>query len=225
MAKERKRKRVPKDKRQNLRLWAEGMRETVLSPHIESYGHALGQGWLEERNYLVKVQREYHARISWRLEDHEEPEELLPFDPEEVIAEEVLTEEEDIRKCARVDKVNKRIRRWLKYRARSLRKKARKVDPRKDPWTVLLSKLSGVKSAPKARQAYQQFMREDYDTLVAPSVESEWKTSVASGSSVRTAKQPDASFRALVARKIFAELPSSERERYAATPHEPRITS
>ncbi|KAJ7680872.1 hypothetical protein DFH06DRAFT_1120457 [Mycena polygramma] len=216
MPKERKQKRVPKDKRGNLRLWAEGARETILAPHIEPYSQALVQGWLSERNYLARVCREYHARIDWRLADHEEPEELLPFDPEAVIEEEVLPVEEDVLKSARVDKLNKRIRRWLKYRARSLRRQGRKVDSRKDPWAVLLAKLSGVKNPPKARQAYQQFMHEEYERLVAPAVEEAWKTAEGSGANVPTKRQPDASFRAQVARKAFASLPKPDQERYGA---------
>ncbi|KAJ7620618.1 hypothetical protein DFH06DRAFT_1341736, partial [Mycena polygramma] len=60
-------------------------------------------------------------------------------------------------------------------------------------------------------------MFEEYDTLIAPVVSKEWASSVASGSSVKTKKGPDASFRARVARETFASLSSSEKERYAST--------
>jgi hypothetical protein len=107
MGKTRKRKRIPKKERRSLRPWAEGIRETLLAPHIEPYVEALRKSWREERNYLARVCREYHARISWRVEDHEEPEELTPFDPEEIIPVEVLSEEEEATKSARVDELNK----------------------------------------------------------------------------------------------------------------------
>ncbi|KAJ7909220.1 hypothetical protein B0H13DRAFT_2330653 [Mycena leptocephala] len=216
MGKTRKRKRVPKKERQNLRLWAEGIRETLLTPHIDPYIEALRKDWREERNYVAKVCREYHARISWRVEDHEEPDELPPFDPEALIPTEKLSEEEEAARSARVDVLNKRIRRWLKYRARSLRKKGRStVDPRKDPWAVLLAQLSGVKSPPKARQAYQQFMHEEYTSKIQPVIETQWAASSGDGSNVKTAKEPNAPFRVRVAREVFAALPESEQQRYA----------
>jgi hypothetical protein len=40
----RQRKRVPKESRKNLRLWAEGARETILMPHIDGYTMALTLG-------------------------------------------------------------------------------------------------------------------------------------------------------------------------------------
>ncbi|KAJ7899717.1 hypothetical protein B0H13DRAFT_1883804 [Mycena leptocephala] len=216
MGKTRKRKRVPKKERQNLHLWAEGIRETLLTPHIDPYIEALRKNWREERNYVTKVCREYHARISWRVEDHEEPDKLPPFDLEALIPTEKLSEEEEAARSARVDVLNKRIRRWLKYRARSLRKKGRlTVDPRKDPWAVLLAQLSGVRSPPKARQAYQQFMHEDYTSKIQPIVETQWAASSGDGSNVKTAKEPNAPFRARVAREVFAALPESEQQRYA----------
>ncbi|KAJ7847078.1 hypothetical protein B0H13DRAFT_2362630 [Mycena leptocephala] len=201
MGKTRKRKRVPKKERQNLRLWAEGIRETLLTPHIDPYIEALRKDWREERNYVAKVCREYHARISWRVEDHEEPDELPPFDPEALIPTEKLSEEEEAARSARVDVLNKRIRRWLKYRAH--------------PWAVLLAQLSGVKSPPKARQAYQQFMHEEYTSKIQPVIETQWAASSGDGSNVKTAKEPNAPFRVRVAREVFAALPESEQQRYA----------
>ncbi|KAJ7982906.1 hypothetical protein DFH06DRAFT_1122954 [Mycena polygramma] len=136
------RSRVPKEQRKNLRLWAEGARQEVLEPHIEPYSEALVRGWRDEHNYLNRVSREYHARISWRLKDHEETESLLPFDTEALIPEETLTAEEEVKKGARIKKLDERIRRWLKYCARVLRKKARaRADARKDPVTALEDEL------------------------------------------------------------------------------------
>lgn len=109
-----------------------------------------------------------------------------------------------------------RIRRWLKYRVQRINKTIhRKLDPRKDPWAIFLAKLSGLTAPPKARQAYQQFMREDYATKVASIVKERWDALEAAGSSVQTRKDPKADFRALVARKIFNGLSTEEQEGYA----------
>lgn len=110
---------------------------------------------------------------------------------------------------------SQRIRRWLKYRARKLRKSVRqKLDPTKDPWAVLLAKLSGVKVPPKARQGYQQYMREAYTSDIAPVVAERWAQKTSEGSNTQTQKDPKADFRAVVARDMFAELPEAQREGY-----------
>jgi hypothetical protein len=101
------RKRVAKEKRMNLRLWAEGARETVLTPHIEAYTDALECSWRDERDYVQNVCKEFHARISWRLQDHEEPDLPLPdYDPRAVVASEPLDEEETQRKRDRIGVLN-----------------------------------------------------------------------------------------------------------------------
>jgi hypothetical protein len=74
-------KHMAKIDRCNLKMWAEGAREGILGPHIPGYTDTLERG--------------YHARISWRLGDKEEPELPLPdydkFVPQET---EELDEEE-----------------------------------------------------------------------------------------------------------------------------------
>jgi hypothetical protein len=98
---------VAKRDRRNLKLWAEGARESVLKPHIEPYADALARGWRAERDYLREVCNEFHARISWRLEDHEEPElPLVEYDKYARQEEEELDEEETIMKRQRIESMN-----------------------------------------------------------------------------------------------------------------------
>jgi hypothetical protein len=104
--KKRARERIPKDKRQNLRLWAEGAREKILLPHLDQYAQERDLGWVKERVYLQKVCNEFHAWVGWRLEDHEEPE-LQPWDPQEVVEAEQLSDEEEVLKRQRVKLLNK----------------------------------------------------------------------------------------------------------------------
>ncbi|KAJ7025313.1 hypothetical protein C8F04DRAFT_1191583 [Mycena alexandri] len=210
------RKRVSSGERKNLRLWAAGSREEVLKPHIEGYTDALERGWRVEREYLQGVCNEFHARFSWRLNEYEEPESVPEYDARTKQPEETLTDDEKRQKRDRIELLNKRIRRWFKYRARKLRKGFHgKTDPRKDPWTLLLNQLSGLKTPPKARQAYQQFMHEVYETDVAPVVAQRWLTLSSEGSNMQTQKKPTAAFRAEVARTLFAALPEDERNGYA----------
>ncbi|KAJ7883966.1 hypothetical protein B0H13DRAFT_2343915 [Mycena leptocephala] len=214
----RKRTRIPKKERRNLRFWAEGARETILTPHLDEYTIALDKGWREERKYLKQVCNEFHARVDWKLEDHEEPV-LRDFDPKEFLPPPNLTDEEEKLRAARVEVLNKRIRRWFLYRLRKLRKSIHSaaLDPTKDPYAVLLAKLSGVQNPPKARQAYQQFMREAYSEKIAPVVAERWAEQLEEnpGDPDRT-KEPKAGFRAKVAREVFATLSTNEQQQLGA---------
>ncbi|KAJ7479676.1 hypothetical protein FB451DRAFT_1395243 [Mycena latifolia] len=129
----------------------------------------------------------------------------------------VLPEEEQATKQARKDVLNARIRRWLKYRVHRLRKQLRtRLDLCKDPWAILLARLSSIKQLPKARQGYQQFMHEQYKMTIAPVVAEKWAETAAPGNSVQTAKDPNGPFRAKVARELFATLPEEEQSVFAA---------
>ncbi|KAK7020342.1 hypothetical protein R3P38DRAFT_2535224 [Favolaschia claudopus] len=219
----RQRARVPKENKKNLKLWAEGVRESILRPHIDGYQKAMDKGWRHERKYWKKVCREFHARVNWRTQDHEEPV-LQDWNENSTIQDEELSPEEEVQRSARVDVLNRRMRRWFVYRARKLRKHQRTsgLDPLKDPFAILLAKLSGLTAPPKARQAYQQFMREAYADKIAPVVAEEWRKEVEARASSgvvgeeESTKEPKAGFRAAVARKVFAALSTAEREGYAA---------
>ncbi|KAJ7038543.1 hypothetical protein C8F04DRAFT_1179561 [Mycena alexandri] len=212
------RTRIPKENRNNLRLWAEGTREEVLLPHVEPYADTSERGWRSERKYFQRVCNEYHVRISWRLEDHQEPDlPLLPFDPDAMLpVPEKLSAAELLQKETRQSLLDGRIRRWLKYRVKVLRKHLRtKVDSTRDPFAILLAKLAGVTAPPKARQAYQQFQREAHATIIEPVVQARWAQTAAIGSSVSVQKEPNVNFRSQIARELLAALPDSEREVYA----------
>ncbi|KAJ7080722.1 hypothetical protein C8R43DRAFT_1143069 [Mycena crocata] len=195
-----------------------GQRESgkkILSAHIERYADALERGWREERDVAQSICNEFHAKISWKLMDHEEPELPLPeYDPLATEVEEEMTPEEEVEKRARITLLNKRIRRWLKYRVRRLLKNLHaRLDPRKDAWAVLMAKLSNTHSPPKARQAYQQFMHEQWPEIV-PIIAERWQATVSAGSNLQTRKEADGPFRAQVARDVFAALSEEEKGSY-----------
>ncbi|KAK7013742.1 hypothetical protein R3P38DRAFT_3277582 [Favolaschia claudopus] len=216
--KKRSRKKVAKEDRKNLRLWAEGARETILAPHLDAYQKAKDQGRRQERKILKKICREFHVRVGWRVKDHEEPI-LKEWDPTAPEDEEMLSEEEAAAKSTRVNELDARIRRWYTYRLRKLRKTQRvgkDEDPRKDPYAVLLANLSGVTAPPKALQAYQQFMKESYDEKIAPVVAERWESEKQDKTKLaERSKEPKAGFRAEVARQVFGNLPDDERKAVA----------
>ncbi|KAJ7734669.1 hypothetical protein B0H16DRAFT_1767203 [Mycena metata] len=203
---------IEKKDRRNLKMWAEGAREDVLKPHIPAYTDALQRGWRAERDYLTLVCNEFHARIPWCLGDHEEPKLPLPeYDQYAQVVEEELDKEELANKRLKIETMNARIGRWLKYRARRLIKPL-KMDSARDPWAIYLAKLAGINAPPKARQAFQQFMHESYESEIAPVVQARWKASEQSSGELSSKKGPDAPFRAKVARELFAELPEGHQD-------------
>lgn len=229
--KKRERKKIPREERKNLRLWAEGSREEILRAHFDAYAKAFDTGWREERAYLKKVCREYHARIHWTVTDHEEPI-LVDFDAAAIIPKEILEPDKQVEKRARRKVLNgvchrchsnnpshailQRIRRWYKYRICRQRKHLRSMtlDPRKDPYAVLLAKFSGLYEPPKARQAFQQYMVESYEKI-APVVTERWAAGRESLGLGASRKEPKAGYRAAIARELFAALPEVEQKEIA----------
>lgn len=91
----RRRKRIEKSQRKSSRLWAEGARATILTPHIEPYTDALGRSWVDERDCLARILNEFHQLIDWRLPDYQEPPLPLPaYNPKLVPPPEDLSEED-----------------------------------------------------------------------------------------------------------------------------------
>lgn len=80
----------------------------------------------------------------------------------------------------------------------------------RDPWAILIAKLAGINSPPKARQAFQQYMHESYETDIARAVQARWESEILDKDKPR--KGPDAPFRAKVARELFSGLPSAEQD-------------
>ncbi|KAJ6458630.1 hypothetical protein C8R47DRAFT_146408 [Mycena vitilis] len=81
------------------------------------------------------------------------------------------------------------------------------------PWTPLLYNLAGINRPPKARQAFQQYMAESYDTEIAPVVEARWKSTFLEddGVTLKTKKNHNAAFRSKIAREMYSKL-SEERQ-------------
>lgn len=102
--------RVARQDRKGGKGWANGIRESILKPHISRLCVALQSTQAEAaRECLSSIQHQYHAQVHWTLEDHEEP--LLPLTPydetESVGPEiEVLTPDEELRKVKRIAELN-----------------------------------------------------------------------------------------------------------------------
>ncbi|KAJ7025018.1 hypothetical protein C8F04DRAFT_1191819 [Mycena alexandri] len=188
---------VAAEDRKSLKAWAKGAREEVLRPHIAGYMDALERGWRAERDYVDEVCREYHTIFDWQLKDHEEPLQPLPvYDKFALPVVEALEPDQAEEKRVRKEILNS-------------------MDARNDPYAILLGKLSGINVPPKARQAFQQYMHESYDTEIAPAVQARWaatRDNLNGDGAAATQKGPNAPFRALVACELFVELSQEEQD-------------
>lgn len=100
-------RRMKKVDRVNRKMWAEGCREDILLPHIAPYADASSRSYVAERDYIRRVQNEYHQLIPWRTPDSEEPPLPLPiYDLNIVLPVEVLTDEEQTLKSRTIAKTN-----------------------------------------------------------------------------------------------------------------------
>ena len=170
----------------NQKLWAEGIQEDILHPHIEPYADALAHSHITEHDYLQQVYNEYHQLIPWWLNDDKEPNLLLPtYDPKAMDSEVDLSAEDALLKARTIAKKNKvrwqlvvelvlvadiskkAIRWWLEYCVCCINKNHKpSMDPEKNPYAALLAKLSGIDPPKKkVRQGHQQFMHECSDIL------------------------------------------------------------
>lgn len=106
--KKRLRQRMKKEERNDGKFWAEGGRETILQRWIPEYTAALQKGWVEERQVMRLVRREYDYHVDWRLPDNEEPpqpfREWTQATPRESFD---LTEEEEAERAERSEFLTK----------------------------------------------------------------------------------------------------------------------
>jgi hypothetical protein len=191
------------------------------------------RGWRSEHDYFKQVCNEFHTRVDWQLQDHEEPALPLPeFDPKKRLPDLEKLPAPEKECAARMGVLNavsttmdvtyitlQCIRRWLKYHVKRLcQHVCTKISSEKDPWAIiLLAKLSGVTSPPKAQQGYQQYMCEQYtnpSSNLEKEVKARWAATPAAGSSIATAKEPNAPFQTEVAHDLFVQLPNSDCNQY-----------
>ncbi len=103
-----KKQRLKKEERKNLKGWAEGGCERILSKHVLPYSDCLELGWHAELACLAEIYCEYYFHIGWHLLDHEEPTQpFCLYDPHAPCKHEDLTPEEAKQKCEQVEKIDK----------------------------------------------------------------------------------------------------------------------
>ncbi|KAJ7572778.1 hypothetical protein C8J56DRAFT_904927 [Mycena floridula] len=88
-------RRKEKKDRQSQQHWADGIRETILAKWVSPMADAMAQTWQVQDEVLRSCTNEYHTKVDWHLEDHEEPTLPLPdYDPKKPPPQEELSDEE-----------------------------------------------------------------------------------------------------------------------------------
>ncbi|KAF8988357.1 hypothetical protein BDZ89DRAFT_1152510 [Hymenopellis radicata] len=132
-----------KDQRKNLKGWMEGRREDVFLPLVLVYADLSSKGaWQQLETKLLEWERLYHHHFPWPMEDHEEPETLTPYDPLNPPLE-------------HVNSIKLRLRRWLAYRAKKLKKCAVTLAKThdSDAYAEMARQLAGLDKTPRQRHA------------------------------------------------------------------------
>ncbi|KAH7903436.1 hypothetical protein BJ138DRAFT_1020632, partial [Hygrophoropsis aurantiaca] len=188
------------------RNWAKGQRLQFFTDHLPGYAAAAMEGNSRASDYLTNLVNEYFQRFPWRLKVSEEP--TSPFDASVTSTPEHLTPAEAAQKKEKVSSMRKAIHSWFNYRVKSYKKLGRHTQGDKDPWTRLLSQLSGVsKRKPKALQAHQRWSKDHFSSIVKSDFEERRKNEGTSGKHA-------AAVRDALTREYFDKIPLEEQERY-----------
>ncbi|KAJ7594807.1 hypothetical protein C8J56DRAFT_1044518 [Mycena floridula] len=146
-------KKIGKQDRKNAKGWAEGVCAMVLNPLVNGYANTKAQGQVQERQAWHRICDEFHAKIPWRLQDHEEPPLPLPdYDPKNPPPVEVLEGDELRAEQSKKASTNLRICTWMNYHVTKIHRAAGKQGRAGDDPFALLLELS----------------KDSYDTVVDP---------------------------------------------------------
>ncbi|KAG1846960.1 hypothetical protein C8R48DRAFT_779410 [Suillus tomentosus] len=178
------------------KCWATGSRLEFLTLHVAKYVSSLTEGRSRANDYLDIVVNTYFTRFHWKLKVSEEP----PVNESPVSHfSETLTPLESLQKQHKIASMRKTIRNWLDNRSKGLRKLGAKTKPENNPWTRLLSQLSGVApNKPRTLQAHQRWSKDFYESAVKERFEVQWGLS-------SCPPKEKASFHDRVTRTIFEE--------------------
>ncbi|KAF7307410.1 hypothetical protein MIND_00535300 [Mycena indigotica] len=207
---------MSKSDRKSRKFWAKGVRERILWPHVEAYAKAMSLDWRTNRDRIQQACNEYHARISWRTADDEEPDlpnPLAPYNPHaRPSSPEPQTQEELEKKHGRIKDLNGSIARYMKYHARKLRGKFFRPVAN-SPYTVLFHRLKAIPKAKRKLQPQQQYQHEH--TVELRSVYLAEANRINEANPGAKPVVINAPFRQKVVKDIFTALPEESQKEYA----------
>ncbi|KAG1794443.1 uncharacterized protein HD556DRAFT_1443005 [Suillus plorans] len=187
------------------KCWATGSRLELLQSHIPKYASSLAESRTRANDYLDIIVNDYFTHFHWKLKVSEEP----PADVSLIShCSETLTPLESLQKQRKIASMRKTLRNWFDNRSKAVHKIGPSTKAENNPWTRLLSQLSGVSpNKPRALQAHQRWSKDFYESIVKARFEAQWELS----SCPPTEKTL---FRDRVTRVIFEEQEPSVIKKY-----------
>ncbi|KAG1898336.1 uncharacterized protein F5891DRAFT_955634 [Suillus fuscotomentosus] len=157
------------------KCWATGSRLELLTLHIPKYASSLAESRTCANNYLDVIVNDYFMHFHWKLKVSEEP----PTDVSPIShCSEALTPLESLQKQRKIASISKTIHNWFENHSKAVRKLGVSAKPKNDPWTRLLSQLSGVSPhKPRMLQAHQRWSKDFYKSMVKERFEAQWELS------------------------------------------------
>ncbi|KAG1907610.1 uncharacterized protein F5891DRAFT_938521 [Suillus fuscotomentosus] len=155
--------------------WVKNSRLAFLNDHLSTYRERVNQGKSQANNYVHKVVKDYFKRYHWKLKVSDEPSENNPLQME---SDESLSPVELKQKSQKIIAMQKAIKSWLDYCAKSSKKLlVRNGKPENNEWIRLLSQLSGVRrNKPKALQAHQRWSKDHFGTKIKAHFLRKWRS-------------------------------------------------
>ncbi|KAF8999918.1 hypothetical protein BDZ89DRAFT_1147501 [Hymenopellis radicata] len=196
-----------KEQRKNLKGWIKRKCEEIFLPLVLVYADLLSQGvWQELEQKMSEWEHLYHHHFPYPMRDHEEPDVLTPFNLHDtpVDNDEGLSDEQLTAKCEHVNGTNVRLRRWLQYRAKKLKKRAMKLSKNVgvDAYAELALDLAGLSKCPRQPHAVNVWARENKKAV---------NTAISTAGDKRPNKEADdtlsINFRDKVKRDLFNTMP------------------
>ncbi|KAG1907622.1 uncharacterized protein F5891DRAFT_1180646 [Suillus fuscotomentosus] len=192
-----------------FRHWAKNSRLAFLNSHLATYRERINRGKSQATDYVYEVVEEYFKHYHWKMKISDEP---LENNPLQMELDESLSPIELMQKSQKVLAMQKAIKSWLEYRAKSPNKLiVRRGKPENNEWTRLLSQLSGVrKQKPKALQAHQRWSKDHFKTEIKSHFLKKWHKAGLPSKKMAT-------FRDRITRKRFKKLSKEDQKHWKDT--------
>ncbi|KAJ8515006.1 hypothetical protein ONZ45_g7536 [Pleurotus djamor] len=146
------------------RNWAKGSHLSYLNSQLPNYIVALNRDKGNLKDVLGDIVNGYFAKFDWRLPVTQEPDPDAPLpDPLEILSATEMTQKREV-----ISRMHGSIKNWMHYRANKVNNNLRHLTSsnRNDPFAILLSKLSGIKTKPSKRlKGWQMYLKEGFDDI------------------------------------------------------------
>ncbi|KAG1789260.1 uncharacterized protein HD556DRAFT_1447110 [Suillus plorans] len=168
-----------------FRHWAKNSRLAFLNSHLATYHERVNRGKSQATDYVYEVVEEYFKHYHWKMKISDEP---LENNPLQMESDESLSPIELTQKSQKVLAMQKAIKSWLEYRAKSPNKLIK----------------------PKALQAHQRWSKDHFETEIKSHFLKKWRKAGLPSKKMAT-------FRDRITRKHFKKLSKEDQKHWKDT--------